>query len=86
MTPLELSILLHYYSSADDFREGNFSSPAVREAIDNFIATDMLTEDATRQRNYILSFRAIYFIEFILTIPTPKTRYVIDLPNEPQED
>jgi len=36
MTPLQLQILIHYAYSAEDYRQGDFSATAVREAIDLF--------------------------------------------------
>lgn len=41
MTPLELSILLHYYGCADDFRNGDFSAPAVSAAFETFLDPDV---------------------------------------------
>jgi hypothetical protein len=47
MTPLELSILLHYFACADDFRGGDFRAPAVREALQRLADRniELLTED-----------------------------------------
>lgn len=36
MTPLQAEILLWYYCRSNDYRAGDFSAPAVREAIDHF--------------------------------------------------
>ena len=33
MTPLEIQIALTYHSTANDFRDGDFSAPAVRDTI-----------------------------------------------------
>lgn len=34
MTPLLIEIFLHYACRGDDYRDGDFSAPAVREGID----------------------------------------------------
>lgn len=44
MTPLEISILLHYHVSPTDYRGGDFSAPAVREAIDRFVDSVLLIQ------------------------------------------
>lgn len=36
MSPLQLSILLHYKCAPYDYNNGDFSAPAVRDAIDKF--------------------------------------------------
>lgn len=33
MTPLQISILIHYYTTPTDYRDGDFSAPAVKEQL-----------------------------------------------------
>jgi hypothetical protein len=42
MTPLEIQIALIYHATANDFRDGDFSAPAVRDAIDWFVDVGFL--------------------------------------------
>lgn len=42
MTPLEIEVLLHYYSRSTDYRGGDFSAPAVRDAINGYLANGLL--------------------------------------------
>lgn len=42
MSPLQVSILIHYHCFPSDYRDGDFSAPAVREAIDWFVSESML--------------------------------------------
>ena len=47
MTPLEIEIILYYYSRTNDYRDMDFSAPAVRQAIDWMKAEGVLLEDGT---------------------------------------
>lgn len=44
MTPLEIEILLHYHCRATDYRDGDFSAPAVKETIERFRADGLIAE------------------------------------------
>lgn len=73
MTPLEIEILIHYYGHADDFRSGDFSAPAVRDAIDWFKDGGKLLElDAGGNgRSYKLSERGVVFVEALCNTKLP---------------
>lgn len=81
MSPLQLGILLHYYAAADDFRAGDFSAPAVREAIDTFradyndcnyeMAGMLTTQGAFDGQTYSLSDRGRFYIDGLLSVPLP---------------
>lgn len=67
MTPLELEILLHYKSHADDYRQGDHSASAVRDAFDAFVAGGFLQEaDQKRERRYSLAVRGEAAVEAAL--------------------
>lgn len=67
MSPLALEILLHYKSRADDYRQGDHSAPAVRDAIDAFVATGFLqVGDQTFGRCYSLAVRGEAAVEAAL--------------------
>lgn len=84
MTPLEIGILLHYYGHADDYRNGDFSAPAVREAMNLFTqSTGMLElfgEDQTGYATYRLTDKGRFYIEYLCSIPLPVAKWTI--PNE----
>jgi hypothetical protein len=42
MTPLEIQIALTYHATANDFRDGDFTAPAVRDTIDRFVKIGFL--------------------------------------------
>ena len=78
MTPLQLSILLHYYGHADDYREGDFSAPAVRKAIDWFREDAGMLEISRRsQRTYDLTEKGTFFVEYICSLPLPVGKWVM---------
>lgn len=78
MTPLQLEMLLHYYASADDFRDGDFGAPSVREAIAHFKAAEMLTiSDGTSNATYSITERGRVYVEAVLAVPMPERRWVM---------
>lgn len=74
MSPLELQILIHYYGCANDFRDGDFSAPAVREAIDNFVkVTKLLCFDSRTDRTaaYVLTPKGRAYVKALCQTPLP---------------
>lgn len=78
-TPLQMEILLHYYCSASDFREGDFSAPAVRSAIDSFAEVEgLLTASSQPEYGaYEITERGRCLIDHILETPAPVQMWVI---------
>ena len=79
MTPLEISILLHYHYSAEDYQQGDFATQAVREAMDKFRDQEELLEFhvGSKRRTYRLTPRGEAFIKAILALPLPVCVWVI---------
>ena len=81
MTPLELSILIHYRGCADDFRGGDFSEPEVRKSIDNFSVTDGLLERVPMgewgMAVYRLSDRGNIFVDALCNLQPPVKKWVM---------
>lgn len=75
MSPLELSILLHYRGCARDFRDGDFSAPAVRQAIDWFRGDAGMLESTNGNPSataaYKLSSKGEFFVEELCKMPLP---------------
>ena len=89
MSPLQLSILIHYYGCADDFRGGDFSAPAVRESIDWFLLVEMLEHklrpgELIEAPNAVLKItgKGIFFVDYIRALPLPSVRYYFHQPTE----
>lgn len=79
MSPLELQILLHYRCCARDFRNGDFTAPAVREAIDWFKGdAELLERDGAQgaERCYRLSERGTVFVEVLCNTKLPEKKWV----------
>ena len=81
MTPLELNILLHYRGCADDFRNGDFSAPAVRSAIDWFRGDAGLLEPIKQEdcqnAAYKLTDKGMFFAEQLCMMPLPVSVWVM---------
>ena len=79
MTPLQIEMLLHYYSRADDYRDGDFSAPAVREALEGFKRDELLAADqADPPRTcYVITERGRVYVEALRAVPMPERRWVM---------
>lgn len=83
MSPLQIEILLWYHARACDFRDGEMTATAVRDAIDNFLKGDNLLEpigsarNAGDHRTYRLTARGEFYVEALMTLPLPICRWEI---------
>jgi len=79
MTPLQLEILVHYYAHAVDYRDGDFSAPAVREAVDQFRNDGWLkaNTDQTWDMAYTRTPKLAAFIEHVCELPEPILTWVM---------
>lgn len=78
MTPLEIEILLHYHCRTNDYRDGDFAAPVVRETIDAFRDDHGLIEPLPKEsrefgvaRTYRLTQRGEVYIAALKAIPLP---------------
>lgn len=76
MSPLEIEILLWYHTRPVDFREGDFSAPAVRSAIDRFRDVHGLLQERTEKvsgdfRTYSLTERGEVYVSALMSLPLP---------------
>lgn len=76
MTPLQIEILMHYHCRANDYRDGDFSASAVREAIDGFRGAGLL-KDSGRGRIYEPSDGVSLYVEAICSVPLPVQQWVM---------
>lgn len=82
MCPLEIEILLWYYTRANDYRDGDFSAPAVRETIDRFRGEDGLIAPTVAptngeqkvERAYRLTDRGQAYVNALMALPLPVCR------------
>ena len=80
MTPLQISIMLHYYTTAWDYRDGDFSAPAVRETIDYFVDEEMLgvADVAGKEVPYLrITPKGTVFVDALCAVPLPVRQWVI---------
>lgn len=72
MTPLEIQIALVYHATASDFRDGDFSAPAVRQAIEDFLSRGLLKLDPNKNTIYIATERLDVYCEKLKSIELPR--------------
>jgi len=88
MTPLEIEILMHYYTRGLDYRNGDFTGPAVRDAIDRFVDLGLLyAGEDTEGPEYIGNRKALaVYVNAICSVPLPVLTWAIPQPpNQEQE-
>ena len=82
MSPLEIEILLHYYCCPTDYRDGDFSAPAVQDAIERFRDEINLLEptqsmDVYHDPHYRITERGRVFVEALCNMPLPVKTWVM---------
>ena len=78
MTPLEIEIILHYYTRPGDYRNGDFSAPAVKNAIDWFCQTGMLElKEISTKGDYDLTDRGQAYVDALMALPLPEKRWIM---------
>ena len=81
MTPLELSILIHYRGCSNDFKFGDFSARAVREAIDWFKGEAGMLEPRDKAEYpdaiYRLTEKGRFFVDQLCEMPLPVSVWVM---------
>ena len=75
MSPLQIQILLHYHISPTDFRDGDFSAPAVREAIDMFCDEGMLCLSDSLNAVYEATEGVNVYVNKLMSIELPTLKW-----------
>lgn len=78
MTPLEISVLLHYYARPGDFREGDFSAPIITPTLEMFVKRGLLCHHLPGSTQKYGSTEATrVFVEALCAVPAPVKRWVM---------
>lgn len=78
MTPLQIEILLHYNCGSTDYRDGDFSAPAVSEALRQFQVEDLLEPTfktgvgVMPQPKFALTDRGSAYVAALQAVPLPE--------------
>jgi hypothetical protein len=73
MTPIALEIIIHYHYSPEQYRSGDFSAPAVREAIGYFEECGLLEEDYKEGGGYSITEKGRFYVEEgLCQVPFPE--------------
>jgi len=79
VTPLKMEILLHYYYSPEEYRDGDLSAPAVDEALFWACSEGLLTsiEKSQYGATYAQTDRLRALVDAWLNVPLPVQVWVI---------
>jgi hypothetical protein len=89
MTLLEIEILMHYHCCPGDYRNGDHSAPAVKEALGWFVDNDLLTmrgfnversADGTVAARYSTTERTTAYLSVLQRVPLPTQAWVMPNP------
>ena len=85
-TPLAIEIALHYQCRTGDYRDGDFSAPAVRQVIDNMVERGLLvsTGDAEHLTQYQPTEGLSTYVGALTDVPYPVQKWVV--PADPSHE
>ena len=82
MTPLEIEIMLHYYSRGDDYK--NLSGPVVKETIEKFVGSGMLKKSSDGWDQYGKAHEITpmgqAYVEALMKIRLPVMQWKVNYP------
>jgi len=87
MTLLEIQTLIHYHCFTTDYRDGDFSAPAMRDVINSFRDELGLLESVPEEEHkgtmkllpmYRITERGTVFVEALKELPLPKQIWVME--------
>lgn len=83
MTPFELQFILHYHSSGEDIRGGDFSAPIMEETVERFIGDGLIertSEDERATDKHPMKLKPTVklhaFVELLCRTPLPQLVWV----------
>jgi hypothetical protein len=80
MTPLQITMMLHYYAIAEPYalrQPEHADSPAVREQRIVLIGDDLLTREHDDVRGYRVTERGQAYIDALMAMPLPVCKWTI---------
>lgn len=77
MTPLEISILLHYHTRPGDFRDGDFGASLVRPTLEAFVDLGLLKRGGDRGEQYAATAGCRCYVKALCAVPRPVQQWVI---------
>ena len=80
MSPLKIEIILWYHVRKGDYRDGDFSAPAVRGALDEFIGAGLLRprnhlDDVHKEGSYVLTEGGTLLVHRLCSTPWPQLKW-----------
>ena len=74
MTPLAIEMALHYHCTPGDYRDGDFSAPAVREVIDFMLETELI--ESKSGGGYRGTGKLAAYVAKLCTVGLPELRWI----------
>lgn len=85
MSPLDISIAIHYHCRAKvDFRDGDFSAPAVQQSLDCFVDLGLLRRTHENEqklldrRHYEPTEGLAVWVDALCAVPLPKQKWIVE--------
>ena len=86
MTLLEIDFVLHVYTTPTNYRDGDYSAPAVRETIDRFLKEGVIRPHEKRpdidasakyDRYFEITERGEAYVAMLKSVPLPICKWVM---------
>lgn len=79
MTPFEISIMLHYATSSNDFRDGDFSAPILPGTLQKLAAEELLEGSCfgPGDPHFHITPRGAAYVDHLCAMPLPVCKWVL---------
>jgi len=81
MSPFEITIAITYATTAEDFRDGDFTAPAARQSIDWFVEIGFLRLAKPEDKAgtiYVATDMCKVYVDKLCSIGIPKRKWVYE--------
>jgi hypothetical protein len=77
MTPIEIKILLHYYTMPGDYTGVGEGSVSHEQALDRFLQLGLLERSNEPGQQYTATEGVKVYVEALMAVPLPERKWVI---------
>lgn len=77
ITPLHIEIMLHYNCGTSDYRDGDFSAPAVSNSINELYRNELLKNTLTGNDRFCITEKGRAWIYGLCQTPMPIQKWVM---------
>ena len=88
-SPLDIEIVMHYHTGPGQYRDGDFSAPAVKKSMDRFFADGLIERHRDSKQGeapiYQITDRGSAYVLSLCEVPLPVKKWVTPWPPRESE-